>query len=693
MEYTFSTLIDIEKTQALLMSFAKATGVPSTSIIGLDKKVLVGGTWGRVCEVFHHKHPICHQKCLDSDAHITEQLSQQREIYCYRCPNGLYDAASPIFLEGKHVANCFAGQFLLKPPDIAFFRKQAAQYGFDEKEYLNAVANIPVISEEKLGPILEFLVTFAQMLGEISLNRIHELQTAEELKTTEKRFEDILTFLEQIVWSTYKDGTEELHTHVAAEKIYGRSADEFLCNGHLNLDTIHPDDRDQFLKARDIVMESGAYEFDFRIIQRDGTLRWLNNRARLVRDAAGEPLRIDGIATDITDRKQAEQEKRELEMELQHAQKLESLGVMAGGIAHDFNNLLTVIRGNAELLAEQLTLDTEQKAALRNIQTAASYAGAMTRALQAFSRPSRPEFHTVDANILVRDTHNLLRRVLPAMIAFKTRFETEPCTINADPAQIQQVLINLCVNARDAMPNGGTLSIETRLVSTDALPPQIEGKFSSNRYVQIHIKDTGCGMDSGTLKNMFDPFFTTKPKDLGTGLGLAIVYRIIQAHEGVINVVSEPEKGTCIDMFFPAVEQPQTDGLSGQSPITARRGRILVVDDEEMIASLLQTVLESLGHKVLIATQPEDAIALAYSFEQPLDLAIVDYELPRKSGIECVEAIRQRHSDLKAIVITGHGLDTTQPIPPNIRIMHKPFSTGFIAQMVQEELKANDETT
>jgi len=388
----------------------------------------------------------------------------------------------------------------------------------------------------------------------------------------------------------------------------------------------------------------------------------------------------------LCSRRLADEERRNLEAQIQHAQRLESLGVLAGGIAHDFNNLLTIINGNAQYIRQSLTLEATIDNALKDIEIAARHAADMTRSLQTFSRPTKPQIRNADANTLVEEAHRLLRRAIPATIQIKLDRDQSPCPIDVDTGQIQQMLVNLCVNARDAMPTGGTLTIRTRHVKRDALPSHADKDQLHDKYICISVTDTGCGMDKQTLSKVFDPFFTTKPKDRGTGLGLSVVYKIVQAHKGVIDVKSRVGQGTTFYIYIP--EAPSYAETIETPAMPSARGEehILVVDDEEMIASLLKTLLESRGYHVAVTNKPEDAIKIVDAANHPFDLAIVDQTMPHMTGEQCLAAIRRKNPHLKAILITGYGIDQSSITEPNTFLVHKPFSGQEITDYVRDIL-------
>ena len=441
-------------------------------------------------------------------------------------------------------------------------------------------------------------------------------------------------------------------------------------------------------------IEKGKWEREFEWPNHDHNERVIHATVMPMKDEADTCIGYSVFAEDITNRKRSEVKHRELETELQHAQKLESLGVMAGGIAHDFNNLLTVIRGNIDLLALALPSDQNLLEPIENIRTATDHAADMTRNLLAFSRPNRPETRVIGANNIIRQTYNLLYRVLPASIEFTTDCDARVGHISADEAQLQQVLVNLCVNARDAMNNSGKLVIQTRLMTTESLPELIRQKLQSDdrkgladTYVRFRVSDTGVGMDNKTLKQIFDPFFTTKAKDLGTGLGLSIVYRIIESHGGVVDVSSRLNEGTHFDLFLPMVA-PEADITDQPAPTNAsEHGHVLVIENEELIANLLKTILETHGHSTTVVHNAEEADKLVRSENATFDLAIIEYHLPDSEGLQCLTRLRARQPKLKAILLSGLAVDQNNMTEPNTRFIRKPFTADTISQATTEALQ------
>ncbi|MEP0842677.1 MAG: response regulator, partial [Phycisphaerae bacterium] len=308
--------------------------------------------------------------------------------------------------------------------------------------------------------------------------------------------------------------------------------------------------------------------------------------------------------------------------------------------------------------------------------------------LLALTRPTRPQIKVLDVNRLSEEIHRFLRRVLPATIDFQLDLEPRPATLAGDPGQMQQVLINLCLNARDAMPAGGILRIQTRVVGRADLPAHVKPTAEADRFVRVRVSDNGSGMDADTLRQIFDPFFTTKSKDRGTGLGLAIVYKIVEVHKGAIDVASRPDEGTQFDIYFPFVERVEDPPV--ETAPAGGQEQVLIVDDEEMIASLMRTLLEGRGYRVQVAHRPEQAVALACEPGRKLDLAVVDFQLPDSTGDQCLAELRKTHPGLRAILVTGDTSALPEMNDPRTRVLSKPFTANALTDAVRELLRQSD---
>jgi len=386
-------------------------------------------------------------------------------------------------------------------------------------------------------------------------------------------------------------------------------------------------------------------------------------------------------------------ERSRLEQQFRQAQKMEAVGRLAGGVAHDFNNLLTVITGYAELLLAGPNLQAAQRTALDEIQRAAERGGALTHQLLAFSRRQPFTPSTVQLNALLVHMEKMLSRLIGEDVDLITVAAAEPATILTDPGQLEQVVMNVVVNARDAMPGGGKLIIETANAEVDQTyaGPNVDLKAGS--YVVLAISDTGMGMDSETVTHLFEPFFTTKAPGKGTGLGLATAYGIVKQSGGAISVYSEPGRGTTVKIYLPsAVAKPVE--VAAQEPASALRGSetILVLEDEARVRRLICEVLAGRGYRVLEAVRGEEAIRMAAEHRGRVHLLLADVVLPEMSGPQALEQIRLRQPNMKVLFMSGytdeamahHGiLDSGAPF------LQKPFLPETLARKVREVLASS----
>ncbi|MBM4432103.1 MAG: response regulator, partial [Chloroflexi bacterium] len=340
-------------------------------------------------------------------------------------------------------------------------------------------------------------------------------------------------------------------------------------------------------------------------------------------------------------RKEGEQQKRTLEAQLRKAQRMEGMGLLAGGVAHEFNNLLTIMLGNAQLALLQAAPGQALYENLLAVERAGQRAATLTRQLLAFSRHQELQRCSLDLNGVVRDFVKMVQRLIGEQIELQINLADLP-PVHADAAAVEQVLMNLVLNARDAMPGGGVLSIATTLVSVDEVYTQANPWARTGEHVCLTVADTGQGMDEATLKRLFEPFFTTKQRGEGTGLGLSVVYGIVRQHDGWIDVHSEPGRGTRFSIFLPVHNSPQADGTPAITDNDLPRGveTILLAEDEESVRTLAQRVLEGLGYTVLVARDGQEAVDTFAANQERVDLLILDGVMPRLSGQKAHQAIQ-----------------------------------------------------
>jgi hypothetical protein len=396
----------------------------------------------------------------------------------------------------------------------------------------------------------------------------------------------------------------------------------------------------------------------------------------------GSPI-FEFIVEDITER-------HRLHEQLRQAQKMEAIGHLAGGIAHDFNNLLTAILGYSELLTDQIGPEEQVGRDLREIMKAAQRAAGLTKQLLAFSRRQVVALAPLDLNHVIGDLEAMLRRLLSEQITIKTTFAAALRPVMADPTQLEQVLINLSVNARDAMPQGGTLTIETSNAELDALYASTHPGSKPGAYALLSVGDTGTGMSPETQARIFEPFFTTKERGNGTGLGLAAVYGIVHQLGGYIGVQSEPGQGTVFQVYLPETRQavkPVAAPVAGAS--TAGTETILLVEDEDAVRAFMKTVLERFGYKVLETSDAEEALFLLETVTDPIDLLLTDVILPKMDGRELALRVTRAHPSARVLFMSGYPerMATVKGLlDPGLHLMEKPFSAQSLLCGVRKAL-------
>jgi two-component system, cell cycle sensor histidine kinase and response regulator CckA len=398
----------------------------------------------------------------------------------------------------------------------------------------------------------------------------------------------------------------------------------------------------------------------------------------------------DNLIREMEERRATEEALRKSEDELRHAQKLEAVGRLAGGVAHDFNNLLTAIVGYAELLAKRDCDDpvVHEHAAL--IARAGEQAATLTRQLLAFSRKQLLLPRVIDLNRLVVDMEQLLQRVIGERFNLKTIPAAQDGRVKADPSQLEQVLLNLSVNARDAMPNGGTLVIRTSNVQLDgSVPGHMSNPLPSGDYVVLSVTDTGAGMDEETKSRIFEPFFTTKGPGKGTGLGLSTVYGIVRQSGGGISVESEPGRGSTFRIFLPHENAPLDYFKEPAAPIerTDASETVLVAEDEEIVRELVCDVLEQQGYRVLCAANGREALELAKNFHDEIDLLITDVVMPQMNGQELAETLSYLRPEMKVLFVSGYSdtdLGDHGMLDPRFELLQKPFAPHELSRKIRE---------
>ena len=471
----------------------------------------------------------------------------------------------------------------------------------------------------------------------------------------------------------------------AAVQHYGYSRAEFL---GMTLEGIRPPEDVERLRTHRSTVDEGLVEAgEWRHRTKDGTIIEVDI-ARHTLTFAGRPAAL-AIARDITQRKS-------LEAQLLQAQKMEAVGQLAGGVAHDFNNLLTVILGSADLLLDTLGPDHPEREEAEEIRKAGLRAADLTRQLLAFSRQQVLAPQVLDLNEVVATMDKILRRVIGEDIDLRTVPSRDLRAVRADPGQFEQVVMNLAVNARDAMPSGGKLTIETANVELDeAYAREHAVELKPGHYVMLAVSDTGIGMDVATQARIFEPFFTTKAKGKGTGLGLATVYGIVKQSGGHIWVYSEPGHGTTFKIYLPRVEDAAAPAKATPASIPSLRGSetILLVEDQEEVRRLARRVLEARGYAVLVAASGAEALQVAAAHTGPIHLLATDVIMPGMSGREVGLRLAPARPETKVLYLSGYADESIVHhgvLEPGIAFLQKPFTAEALGRKVREVLDTRE---
>ncbi|MEI6669043.1 MAG: PocR ligand-binding domain-containing protein [Acidobacteriota bacterium] len=818
MKYALKDLVEIPRLQELTDSLYQAAGIPS-AIITQDGEVLTASGWQRICSEFHRMHPQIAADCVASDTSIRERMRAGDPFAMYTCPMGLTDASIPVVIEGEHVANAFAGQFLLEPPDAETeerFRQQARRFGLDEETYLAAFREVPVLPLGRFRPALLFLAQLAQVIAELGLQRKRQLEILEQFNQSERRFRQLVeqagdaievldadgryidvntaaltslgyTKAEMLALTVFdvdpqitragfaanfealthhgpitfesthrrKDGTalpvevtasvfesggapralslvrdissrqQSLHAlkeqtleirrslEIAQighwvwdcasdatqwsdemQKIFGVSGSPDPGSSQaMGLSSVHPDDRERVAAAvasvRDLIHPDA---FDYRVIRPDGTTRHLRAfPGHCELDEAGRAVRISGVVQDVTESKMAERERDRLEGQLQQAMKMEAIGRLAGGVAHDFNNLLTTITGNVSLALMDLRSDDPLAAILSEVDKAAASAASLTRQLLAFSRKQIIEPRVLDLNELVSNLHKMMRRLIGEDIDLQVTLAAQLGAVKIDAGQFEQVLVNLAVNAKDAMPDGGQLVVETANVDLDEPHCAIHRHLRPGRFVMLAVSDTGHGMSPEVKAHLFEPFFTTKARGRGTGLGLATIFGVVQQAGGAIDVYSEVGHGTSFKIFLPRAETKaeRLDTERRRSDMPGGTETVLLVEDEAMVRELATRLLKRWGYTVLVASDGGQAQMLAELRTGPIDLLMTDVVMPGINGHQLADRLTTQMPGLRVLFTSGY----TENIivhdgtgPDRSAFIAKPYSPPALARKVRDVL-------
>ena len=545
------------------------------------------------------------------------------------------------------------------------------------------VTSIRIAEEEEA----RLLLTIQDLSEE---ERLHAARRA-----SEQRFRDLVQGLDAIVWEADAHTLRFTFVSQRAEGLLGYPPEHWLRAPDFFAQRLHGEDRERALEVCRAAVAAGAdHEFEYRSVAADGRVVWLRDLVHVLLDSQGRPRQLRGLTVDLTERKRAEAALRASEDQLRQAQKMEAVGQLAGGIAHDFNNLLMVIQGDSDLICRKIPEGHPIRRNVDGIREAAHQAATLTRQLLAFSRKQVMEPKVIDLNNVVAGMQAMLQRLLTETVQLVFVPTRDVGSVKADPGQLEQVIMNLVVNARDAMPEGGRVTMETSRVELDETAVRGHGEATPGSYVALSVSDTGHGMDEATRARLFEPFFTTKEPGKGTGLGLSTAYGIVRQSGGHIWVSSEPGQGTSFKICLPLVtEKPEGETAAPEPAGDTVRGAetVLLVEDATRVREVVREILEMNGYAVLEARHGAEALEISARHGSRIHLMVTDVVMPQMSGRELAQHLAGTRPDMRVLFMSGytdnaivrHGV-----LEAGTAFLSKPFTPDALAAKVREVLDA-----
>ena len=528
------------------------------------------------------------------------------------------------------------------------------------------------------------ILIFRRHLNTLEEQRLARIRLGDEaVRESEKKYRNLFETVTDAIFIVDRNG-RILEVNEAACRQLGYSRQELLA---LSVDRISGRSRAEISATQQRIIDQGHAVSHTTHLRRDGSI--IPVELAVTAFTFGDNPGFIGVARDLTERQRVEEEKRQLEIQLQQAVKMESIGLLAGGIAHDFNNLLTSILGNAEMAQAVLPADSSLAAPLREILKAGNSAAALTRQLLAFSRKQIIQPRLIDLNDLIIQMNTMLFRLIGEHITFKTALGQDLAPIKVDPGLVEQILINLVVNARDAMPDGGTLTVETTGVRLGGKYQALHLASESGKYVMLAVSDDGPGMTAEVKARLFEPFFTTKPKGRGTGLGLATTYGAVKQSGGHIEVYSELGKGTTFKIYFPAASG-SVETLEPIEAVTPTGDEtVLLVEDDPDVRLLSSEMMLSLGYRVIAAASGDQALEMVTQRKEPIHLLLTDVVLPGMNGRQLAEKLTVIHPETRVLFTSGYTEDIIVyrgVLDQGLSFIGKPYSRDSLAAKVRQIL-------
>lgn len=683
MSYSITELVEMPAIQRLMDSFCGLTGI-AAAIVDPQGRVVCESRRPPACADLHRDSPAPPWRRCESDAHLASGPADQGRAAAFQCRDGLTSVAAPVLVQGQCLANLFCGHFLLASADPAVSSATAREHGMEEAHSRSVIEQATIVTDERLEDILAFLTGLADVVGAMGLARARQLQFGQ--RAPGRAALGDLCEASPVAMALNRFSGEYVDANERFCHILGVARADVIGKTPLELGLIDSKTHGFMLEAIRTAGCLDGYEFMDHGAGDQHTHYLAYSKAV---ELCGEHLIIT-VIEEVSARQRGEERHRQLEAQLRQAQKMEAVGRLAGGIAHDLNNLLTPILGYAELAQMKLRPEETAHLDVREIQEAARRARDLTHQLLAFSRKQPIELKLVNLSDLVARLERILRRTIREDIRLTTELAPNLGLVRGDGALLQQVLLNLVLNANDAMPMGGTLTIVTEEVTRTAADVAGSPESPPGPYVRMTVTDTGCGMDEEVLRRLFEPFFTTKPEGKGTGLGLATSYGIVKQHGGEIRVESAPGRGSQVAVYLPlaarAVGAPEA---SEEARVVTGKETILIVDDAATIRGLVQQLLRVSGYASLAAANSEEALRAAREHPGPIQLLITDVIMPGMNGRELYTALRAIRPTLRVLYISGHTDDVIAPhgvLETGTHFLAKPFTVAALNRKIREAL-------
>jgi len=684
----FSDLFDLAEIQKIQDAFAESSGVAALITDPDGVPLTRPSGFCRLCAEFVRKSPKGRQRCAQSDAELG-RVSAAGLVVRPCLSAGLWGAGASITVGGKHIANWLIGQVRDESLDLERISQYARELDADPEEFRRALLEVPVMSAAQFRKVAHTLSVLSNQLSIKAYQNVQQARFIADLKRAEDERDRLFNSSIDLLCVAGFDGRLR-QVNPAWTRALGWSAEELTKSPWLEF--VHPADVPATIAAGERLrrgLEVRSFENRYRC--KDGAYRWLSwNSYPLM-----EQELIFAVSRDVTELKAAAEERARLEVQLRQAQKMEAVGQLAGGVAHDFNNILTAVFGQLDLAVQ--ALKTQYPTArnlldgMHQIERSAHRASALTRQLLAFSRRQviRPE--VLNLNATLRDLEKMLRRLLTENITLKQILAPDLAATRADAGQLEQVIVNLVVNARDAMPNGGRLTLETGNVVLDEAYAALHPGAQPGEHVVLAVSDTGHGMDPATLERIFEPFFTTKPKGQGTGLGLSTVYGIVKQAGGHVSVYSERGKGTTFKVHLPAVHEPVTLAKPARAESAPPGGTetLMICEDDPAVREMTARMLAGAGYQVLVAPDAAHALELAAAHAGPLALLITDVIMPDMNGRQLAEALTGVRPGVRTLFVSGYTSNVIAHhgvLDESVDFLEKPYSRRQLLQRVREML-------